>query len=84
MGLLREAAADVLYVMKIYTIREYVAVFVLPSYILCTPQKLVLPSFSSLSRSRLCETGPAKDGCMSHVATCDCDRRPQKEQVMSS
>ena len=73
MGLLREAAADVLYIMKFYTIRAYVAVFVLPSLILRT--KLVLPSLRKVSRSQLCETGPARDSWMSHVATCDCDRR---------
>jgi hypothetical protein len=32
------------------------------SLILCTPQKLVLPSLSTLSRSHVCETGPARDG----------------------
>lgn len=58
MGSLREAAADVLYIMNIYTIREYVADLQCVCYRLqaCTAQKLVLPSYSASARP-----GPGKD-----------------------
>lgn len=58
MGSLREAAADVLYIINIYTIREYVADLQRVCYRLqaCIAQKLVLPSDSASARP-----GPGKD-----------------------